>query len=59
MEAMIKQNPDRLVWGSDWPHLRVLPTPNTPDLLVLLKQWAPDELALEKILTTNPSELYN
>jgi predicted TIM-barrel fold metal-dependent hydrolase len=59
MEAMIKQNPDRLVWGSDWPHLRVLPTPNTPDLLDLLKQWAPDELALEKILTTNPSELYN
>jgi len=37
----------------------VLPTPNTPDLLDLLKQWAPDELALEKILTTNPSELYN
>ena len=59
MEAMIKQNPDRLVWGSDWPHLRVLPTPNTPDLLDLLKQWAPDDLAVEKILTTNPSVLYN
>jgi len=59
MKAMIQQNPDRLVWGSDWPHLRVVPTPNTPDLLELLKQWTQDELAIQKILKTNPSALYN
>ncbi len=59
MKAMIQQNPDRLVWGSDWPHLRVVPTPNTPDLLDLLKQWTQDELVIQKILKTNPSALYN
>jgi predicted TIM-barrel fold metal-dependent hydrolase len=59
MKAMIQQNPDRLVWRSDWPNLRVVPPPHTPDLLALLKQWTQDELAIQKILKTNPATLYN
>lgn len=58
MKAMIQQNPDRLIWGSDWPHLRVAPTPHTPDLLNLLKLWTQDELAVQKILKANPALLY-
>ena len=59
MKAMIQQNPDRLVWGSDWPHLRVVPTPHTPDLLNLMKQWCQDKQVIQKILKTNPAALYN
>ncbi|NBS74505.1 MAG: amidohydrolase [Betaproteobacteria bacterium] len=58
MQAMIKQNPDRLVWGSDWPHLRVTPTPQTSTLLAQFKSWCPDTSALEKILRINPFNLY-
>jgi len=58
MQAMIKQNPDRLVWGSDWPHLRVEPEPNTSNLLSLLKAWTKDNTVLQKILSINPSILY-
>jgi predicted TIM-barrel fold metal-dependent hydrolase len=58
VQAMIKQNPDRLVWGSDWPHLRVAPVPDTSNLLSLLKSWTNDDSVLQKILTTNPAHLY-
>jgi predicted TIM-barrel fold metal-dependent hydrolase len=58
MQAMIKQNPDRLVWGSDWPHLRVTPKPCTLSLLEQFKSWITDESAMQKILQVNPSYLY-
>ena len=57
--AYIKAAPQRLVWGSDWPH----PTEknNKPDdaiLFDLLDQWAPDDATKNRILVTNPQELY-
>lgn len=58
MQAMIKQNPDRLVWGSDWPHLRVQPTPNTATLFTQFKSWTLDATSMQKILQVNPSNLY-
>ena len=57
-KALVKANPDRLVWGSDWPH----PAfdghmPNDGDLLDALFDWATPE-DVHKILVQNPEQLY-
>lgn len=58
--ALVKHAPDRLVWGTDWPHVnmndRVMP--NDGDLLDLMLEWVPDEVLRNKILVGNPSKLY-
>jgi predicted TIM-barrel fold metal-dependent hydrolase len=56
--AMLAANPDQLVWGSDWPHLRVSPEPNPAQLLDAFKRWTDDERLVEKILVSNPARLY-
>ncbi|MEM8978072.1 MAG: amidohydrolase family protein [Pseudomonadota bacterium] len=57
-KALISANPDRLVWGSDWPHPAFDgPMPNDGDLLDLLFDWAGPETA-RKILVENPERLY-
>ena len=57
--ALIDCNPDRIVWGSDWPHVMVTkPMPNDGDLCDLLADWIPDEAARRKILVDNPARLY-
>jgi len=69
--ALVTANPDRVLWGSDWPHTdstRVpgrLPTDETPFLSIddggILNQlplWVPDAVARQKILTANPARLY-
>jgi predicted TIM-barrel fold metal-dependent hydrolase len=58
-EALIAANPDRLVWGSDWPHPALhVPMPNDGTLLDLLAAWAPDALLRRRILVDNPARLY-
>lgn len=57
--ALIAAAPDRCVWGSDWPHVKLaVPMPNDGDLLDLLPTWAPDEEQRRKILVDNPLRLY-
>lgn len=57
-KALIAANPERLVWGSDWPHPAFDgPMPNDGDLLDLLFDWAGPETA-QKILVGNPERLY-
>lgn len=59
VRALVAANPDRLVWGSDWPHIFVkTEMPNTTDLLDALVQWVPDETARNRILVDNPARLY-
>lgn len=58
-QALIAARPDRVVWGSNWPH----PIcngfmPNDGDLLDMLCAWAPDAATLRRILVTNPAQLY-
>ena len=58
-KAVIAAAPDRVVWGSDWPHvMQVKPMPNDGDLLDALAQWAPDAAQRRRILVNNPARLY-
>lgn len=55
---LMEANPARLLWGSDWPHLRVTPAPDAADLLTMLKRWTGDEALVRRILVDNPAQLY-
>jgi predicted TIM-barrel fold metal-dependent hydrolase len=58
-QALVQAAPDRLVWGSDWPHVMVeTRMPNTGELLDLLADWVPDEGTRSRILVDNPARLY-
>jgi len=50
--------PDRVVWGSDWPHTTQTDKPDDADLLDLLLDWAPDDATRRKILVDTPRILY-
>jgi 2-pyrone-4,6-dicarboxylate lactonase len=57
--AVVEAAPDRVVWGSDWPHvMNYKPMPNDGDLIDLLADWVPDEALRKRILVDNPAELY-
>lgn len=58
-QALVAIRPERLVWGSDWPHVAVNgPMPNDGTLLDLLAEWVPDETIRNLILVDNPTTLY-
>ena len=58
-EALVRANPDRLIWGSDWPHPRIEgDMPNAGHLLDLFNDWTPDAAVRRKILVDNPARLY-
>lgn len=58
--ALIRHAPDRMVWGSDWPHVNMVGRrmPNDGDLFDLIADWAPNEQDRKKILVDNPVVLY-
>lgn len=56
---IVETRPDRVVWGSDWPHVgQMAAMPRTTPLLDLLLHWVPDEGKRNRILTDNPAKLY-
>ena len=60
-QAFVRAAPERLVWGSDWPHPGVVPVADKPDdalLFDLLAVWALDEAVRNRILVQNPETLY-
>jgi predicted TIM-barrel fold metal-dependent hydrolase len=58
-EAMLQANPDRLLWGTDWPHVRMTENmPTDAHLLDLFLEWTDNEELARKILVENPSRLY-
>jgi predicted TIM-barrel fold metal-dependent hydrolase len=58
-QAYVKAAPERLVWGSDWPHpSEAQHKPDDAVLFDLLAAWAPDEATRRRILVANPEALY-
>lgn len=57
-QALIMAAPDRIIWGSDWPHPTHSDKPDDARLLDLLQVWAPEEITRTKILVENPARLY-
>lgn len=56
-QAAAEAAPERLVWGSDAPHLS-FPKIRTADMLTLVAGWFPDEPTRRAVLVDNPSLLY-
>jgi 2-pyrone-4,6-dicarboxylate lactonase len=59
-EALIEARPDRIIWCSDWPHVRMWdkPMPDDDALLDWLGQLAISEAMIRTILVDNPAALY-
>ena len=58
--AFVKHAPERMVWGSDWPHVNLdgREMVNDGDLLDLLAEWVPDNAVRNRILAQNANALY-
>ena len=58
--ALVAHRPDRLVFGTDWPHVNMdgRNVPNDGDLVDLIPEWIGDEKTQRKILVDNPRKLY-
>jgi predicted TIM-barrel fold metal-dependent hydrolase len=56
--ALIRQAPDRVLWGTDWPHPNVREMPDDGALVDLLPRMAPDPLLRQRLLVDNPLRLY-
>jgi 2-pyrone-4,6-dicarboxylate lactonase len=58
-KKLVEYAPERLLWGTDWPHpIYFNPMPNDADLLDLMLRWVPDEATRHRILVDNPAELF-
>jgi len=59
-DALVHANPERLMWGTDWPHPSI-PADIMPDdgrLLDLFFDWTPDEATRRRILVETPARLF-
>jgi D-galactarolactone isomerase len=56
--AYLGAAPERVLWGSDWPHPTERDKPDDAALFDLLTEWAPDAAVRRRILVTNPETLY-
>ena len=61
-QTYVQYAPERMVWGTDWPHPSIFserkPYPDDVVMLDLLAEQAPDELVRNRILVDNPAVLY-
>lgn len=56
--SFVRAAPERVVWGSDWPHPTQQQKPDDAALFDLLLDWADDEPTRRRILVDNPERLY-
>jgi predicted TIM-barrel fold metal-dependent hydrolase len=57
-EALVAANPDRILWGSDWPYVRMEPAPDAGVLIDLFLGWLGDAALARRILVDNPADLF-
>ncbi len=57
-QAYMKAAPERMVWGSNWPHPNETKKPDDAVLFDLMSKWAPDQATRHRILVENPAALY-
>jgi len=58
-QALIEVDPDRLLWGTDWPHPNITKDmPNDGELVDLLGEMCPDAALRARILVDNPTRMY-
>ncbi|HTU65297.1 MAG TPA: amidohydrolase family protein [Steroidobacteraceae bacterium] len=58
-QALVAIDPDRLLWGTDWPHPNITKDmPNDGELVNLLGEICPDERVRRRILVDNPTRMY-
>ena len=58
-QALVDAAPDRVLWGTDWPHPNMATMPDEGALLDLLADYVPDEATRNQILVDNPQRLYD
>lgn len=57
--ALVEAAPDRVLWGTDWPHPNIAgDMPNDGDLVDLLAEAVEDEAARRQVVVDNPARLY-
>jgi predicted TIM-barrel fold metal-dependent hydrolase len=56
--ALVEAAPDRLIWGSDYPHLSFADKVTSEGLFELLQQWCEDRAMQQRILADNPAKLF-
>lgn len=56
--TLIETAPDRVLWGTDFPHPNVKVMPNDGELVDLFAAFCPDEALRRKVLIDNPTRLY-
>jgi 2-pyrone-4,6-dicarboxylate lactonase len=59
VKQLVARAPNRLLWGSDWPHPQYWrPMPSDSDLLDMMLDWVPDETTRNSIFVDNPIEAF-
>ena len=58
-QALIAAAPDRILWGTDWPHPNISRhMPNDGDLVDLIPLMMPEASMQRRVLIDNPQRLY-
>jgi 2-pyrone-4,6-dicarboxylate lactonase len=58
--ALVDAAPERLLWGSDWPHVYIRSAmPNDGELFDVFATWVPDAAMRKRILVDNPARVYD
>jgi predicted TIM-barrel fold metal-dependent hydrolase len=58
-EALIRAAPDRIMWGTDWPHPnKYVVNPNDGDLVDAFGDWVTDEAMRRKVMVDTPAAFY-
>jgi 2-pyrone-4,6-dicarboxylate lactonase len=60
IHAVVAARPDRIIWGSNWPHPLHYHgvMPDDGDLVDLIPLWVPDPANQQQMLVDNPNALY-